>query len=118
MRRPARPALLLGTLILSALLFAWTRPYDPQPWLADLAALEAGAGSAFANLEWHVSHGVDPVGLHRRTDSIIRRAGSDREARAALRAFAADFHDGHFAVVRPMPTWIRSLRDRWRGTSD
>ena len=118
MRRPARPALLLGTLILSALLFAWTRPYDPQPWLADLAALEAGAGSAFANLEWHVSHGVDPVGLHRRTDSIIRRAGSDREARAALRTFAADFHDGHFAVVRPMPTWIGSLRDRWRGTSD
>ena len=118
MRRPARPALLLGTLILSALLFAWARPYDPQPWLADLAALEAGAGAAFANLEWHVAHGVDPVALHRRTDSIIRHADSDREARAALRTFAADFHDGHFAVVRPMPAWISSLRDRWRGSSD
>lgn len=118
MRRPVRLLLLLGAAGASALLFAWARPYDPEPWLADLAALEAGAGAAFANLDWHVAHGVDPVALHRRTDSLIRRARSDREARAALRAFAAAFHDGHFAVVRPMPAWVRSVRDRWQGRSD
>ena len=119
MRRPARLLLLLlGAVAASAFLFAWARPYDPEPWLADFAALEAGADAAFANLEWHVTHGIDPVALHRRTDSLIRHAGSDREARAALRAFAAAFHDGHFAVVRPMPTWISSLRDHWRGSSD
>lgn len=115
MRSPARFALLCGAAAATTLLFASARPYDSRPWLADLATLEAGAGAAFANLEWHVAHGVDPVALHRRTDSLIRHAGSDRAARHALQAFAAEFHDGHFAVVRPMPRWARAFRDRWRG---
>ncbi len=112
----ARPWLvLLGAAGLVALAAA-LRPYDPAPWLEDLATLERGAGEGFANLEWHVERGgVDPVALHRRTDSLIRHARSDREARAALRAFAAGFHDGHFAVVRPMPAAVRWVRDRWRG---
>jgi hypothetical protein len=118
MRRPARLLLLTAIGLAAAFIFAWARPYDPEPWLADLATLEAGADAAFANLEWHLAHGVDPVALHRRTDSAIRHARSGREARAALRRFAAAFHDGHFAVVRPMPGWVRAARDRWRGRTD
>lgn len=95
------------------------RPYDPAPWLEDLATLERASAGAFANLEWHVQSGtVDPVALHRRTDSLLRAAGSDGDARAALRAFAEAFQDGHFRVVRPTPALVRRVEDWWRGRRD
>ncbi|HEX6104841.1 MAG TPA: S41 family peptidase, partial [Gemmatimonadales bacterium] len=58
---------------------------------------------------------VDPVALHRRTDSLLRGAGSARSAARALREFAAAFHDGHFQVRRPPPALVRRLGDWWLG---
>ena len=118
MRRAMRVPLLIMGAGTSALLFAWARPYDPAPWLGDLASLEAGAAAGYANLEWHVTHVVDAPALHARADSAIRHARSNGEARRALREFAAAFHDGHFAVVRPTPAWLRGLADRWNGRQE
>src|SRR4051812_32777672 len=118
MRRAKRVLLLIMGAGTSALLFAWARPYDPAPWLDDLASLEAGAASGYANLEWHVTHAVDAPALHARADSAIRNARSNRQARTALREFAAAFHDGHFAVVRPTPAWLGRLEDRWNGRQE
>ena len=86
--------LFLFLLIAAAGWYAWTRlrPYYPAPWLADLAQLERATASSYANLDWMVERGVvNPADLHRRTDSLIRHAGSDREARAALREFGRAF---------------------------
>ncbi|MGH7585415.1 MAG: hypothetical protein ACREMH_04140, partial [Gemmatimonadales bacterium] len=103
--------------------YAWTRlrPYDPTPWLADLDQLERATASSYANLDWMVERGVvDPAELHRLTDSLIRHAGSDGEARAALREFGRAFKDGHFGVRRPKPGIVSRIERMVRGggTSD
>lgn len=115
---PSKVRLLLLAAVGIALAGASTRfsRYDPAPWLADLDQLERGASDAFANLEWHIGRGtVDPVALHRRTDSLVRQAGSARAAAAALRGFGAAFHDGHFQVRRPPPALVSALADWWVG---
>jgi len=78
-------------------------------WLRALGRLEAYTLTSYANFDWKVRHGLDPVGLHARTDSLLRRASNDRAARAALVAFVDAFHDGHF-TARPIPPGARTSR--------
>lgn len=92
-------------------LLAWSgiRPYDPAPWLADFAQLKTALAAGYANLDWKVSRGeVRPYELARATDSAIRAAGSDREARQALQRFVGAFEDGHLHLRRPHPilAWV------------
>jgi hypothetical protein len=116
MRRRKRWLALVGLAALASAGWGATslRPYHPEPWLADLAQLESATASAYANLEYVVARGrVDPAALHRRTDSAIRHAGSDREARRALQEFARAFEDGHFHVVRQPPAFVETAMERW-----
>lgn len=109
---------IIGALLASigvALWQPWQR-LDAAPWLADLQLLEDSTAAHYANLDWKVAQGaVDPEALHRRTDSLIRQAGSAREARRALVEFGRAFHDGHYAVRRPLPAIAASLERLLRG---
>lgn len=73
-------------------------PGERDEWLRDLARLEEYTATKYANFDWKVRHGVDPVALHARTDTLLRKATSTREARAALVAFVTAFQDGHFSA--------------------
>ena len=74
----------------------------PEPYLADLARLEAFTATTYANFEWALTEGgVDPVALHHRAERAIRAATSDEQAVAALHDFVGAFADGHFRL-RPM----------------
>lgn len=110
--------LLLLALLVAAGWFAWARfgPYDPAPWLADLDTLEVRTAAAYANLDWQVERGVvDPVALHRRTDSLIRHAAHAGAARRALVEFGRAFRDGHYHVGRPTPAVVEYLERLVRG---
>ena len=98
--------------------YAWARfgPYDPTPWLGDLSILEAHTAAAYANLDWQAARGVvDPVALHRRTDSLIRHASHRGAARRALVEFGRAFGDGHFHLRRPRPGFVDALERLVRG---
>ena len=58
---------------------------------------------------------VDPAELHRRTDSLIRHAGSAGEARDALRQFGRTLEDGHFGVRWPKPEFVDAIERFVRG---
>ncbi len=78
--------------------------FAAEPWLADLAELEALAATTYANFEWAVSEGgIDPVALDRRTRRELRAAASDGQARRALERFVDGFGDGHFRLREPRP---------------
>lgn len=104
----------IAVLTLALVVSSWRvppSPFDPAPYLGDFHALEDSLARGYANLEWQVSQGeVDPVALHRRTDSLLRRAKSDGDARAALTAFGAAFHDGHLRVDAPPSALLTLLR--------
>ena len=118
MRRVPR---LLRLLVLPTVLgVAWLARdrvgYDPTPWLLDLTTLEDSLAAGYANLDDMVRLGVvDPAGLHRLTDSLIRAANSRQKAATALRQFAATFRDGHLHVRRPTPALVQWLEDRVTG---
>ena len=104
--------LVLPAALVAAAWYAWARfgPYDPAPWLADLDTLEAHTAAAYANLDWQAAQGVvDPVALHRRTDSLIRNATHAGAARRALVEFGRAFGDGHYSVSRPQPGFVVAL---------
>src|ERR1041384_3460268 len=58
----------------------------------------------YSHLAWFGSPqgGVDLPALDRATRSALERATSNAEASAAITAFVAAFHDGHFAAT-PAP---------------
>lgn len=117
--RLVRAAVIVCTLIAVLAWRARPRPFDSAPFLADLQALEDSLARGYANLEWQVAQGVvDPVLLHARTDSILRNATSEREARAALTAFGAAFLDGHLRVAVPPSPLIARLRSMGSPRSD
>lgn len=109
-------------LVLSLTVAAWRdspRPFDAAPFLADLQALEDSIARGYANLEWQVAQGVvDPVWLHRRTDSLLRHASGEREARAALVAFGAAFRDGHLSVTAPPSILLSRVQAMGSSRSD
>jgi len=105
--RPSRivPAACLALLIACATVLDGA--YRPEPWLADLDALETHMGVVYANLEWGVERrGLDLPALDRRTREAIRQAGSYEDAADALERFVAAFRDPHFGIERRRSPWI------------
>ena len=76
--------------------------FDREAWRGDYSALKRALEQSYANLAWFASPqgGVDLPALDRRTQRMLDLAGDDADARAALLAFVAAFHDGHFS---PLP---------------
>lgn len=101
LRRLARR--ILATVVLGVLAFlVWERvTFEREDWIADYEQLKAHVSGHYANLLWLVDErGLDPVALDRGTMALLQAADTDREARAAIVAFVAAFHDGHFRVHR------------------
>lgn len=122
MTKPRRRSLALIVLLLLGAVGAALRPAgeaERAGWRADLADLEAHVSRSYANLEWMVRHGrVDPRALHDSTLAALDRARTGRDARRALKAFAAAFRDGHFYLARPTPAAVTAIMRVWdrRGT--
>lgn len=76
---------------------------EQSEWIGAWARLKEYTLTKYANFDWKVRHDVDPVALHARTDSLLRRATSTGQARAALVAFVDAFRDGHFSA-RAIPS--------------
>lgn len=76
-------------------------PYDPAAWRADFAQMKVELQARYVNLAWMGSYesGIDTPSLARRTEIALAAARSDAEAREALRAFVAGFHDGHLSEL-------------------
>lgn len=93
-------ALLSGALAAVALTGA-SPSYDAAAWRADFAQMQAELQARYVNLAWMGSResGVDAPSMVRRTKAALDAAHSDVEAGQALRAFIADFHDGHLSEL-------------------
>ena len=110
LRRLAIGGAVAALAILAALVAVDRIGYDPEPWLADLDALERHMDVAYANLEWVVERrGLDLPALDRETRAAIADAGSRRGARRAIRDFVAAFGDPHLRIERPPPAWLARL---------
>ena len=78
--------------------------FDPSPWLEDLNALVLELSSHYANLDFAVQdRRMDLAALKRRTETRLRAARSDDQAKAAFRAFLRAFGDAHLALDWPVP---------------
>jgi len=91
--------------------------FDRTAWLADLDALEVHLARAYANLDDAPRRGLDLAALDRRTREALARAGTDREARAAITSFLEAFRDPHLLVRREklskrVERWWRELGPR------
>jgi hypothetical protein len=78
--------------------------FSREEWLADYSYLKLQLEREYSHLAWFGSPqgGVDLPALDRATRSALERATSNAEASAAITAFVAAFHDGHFAPT-PAP---------------
>jgi hypothetical protein len=81
--------------------------FSRSTWLSDYAYLKTHLESSYSHLAWFASpeSGVDLPRLDLRTRRSLQAAESDEEARAAILAFVASFHDGHFS---PAPVLERA----------
>lgn len=95
--------------------FTAARPaYDAGGWQRDYDALRAAMEARYANFT-ALAPRVGLPALHARTDSALRAATSDGEAKAALVAFIRAFEDGHFQPVpRQTPRAVRWVEDKWK----
>jgi peptidase S41-like protein len=77
--------------------------FSPDNWRADYVYLKGELEHNYSHLAWFGSPqgGVDLAALDRATNSALERARSNAEASAAITAFVAAFHDGHFAPAAP-----------------
>jgi len=75
--------------------------FHRELWTEDYAFLKSTLKQSYANLAWFASpqSGVDLPGLDRRTRRILDSAENEDDARSAILAFVAGFHDGHFEQV-------------------
>jgi hypothetical protein len=98
---------IVATFLWLALAGAWAqstdaRAFSRDDWLADYSYLKLQLDRQYSHLAWFGSPqgGVDLPALDRATRSALERASSNAEASAAITAFVAAFHDGHFARLR------------------
>jgi hypothetical protein len=77
--------------------------FSRDDWLADYSYLKLQLERDYSHLVWFGSPqgGVDLPALDRATCTALERASSNAEASAAITAFVAAFHDGHFAPTLP-----------------
>jgi C-terminal processing protease CtpA/Prc len=80
---------------------AQERTFDRKAWLQDYGVLKRALERSYSNLAWFASpqSGVDLPALDRRTLAVLHHAKTDEDARSALLAFVAGFHDGHFSQL-------------------
>jgi hypothetical protein len=99
-----RFALLVLTFIsvLTAPSFAGTAPFDPKPWLEDLAQTREVFSTKYANLEWAVfDREANLPALFADTQKRIEAAQSETDARAAFDRLARKLGDGHVGFHWP-----------------
>jgi len=77
--------------------------FSRDNWRDDYVYLKRELEHNYSHLAWFGSPqgGVDLPALDRATNSALERAHSNAEASAAITAFVAAFHDGHFAQTAP-----------------
>jgi hypothetical protein len=93
-------------------------PFDPAPWLQDLAQLEHHLGIAYANLEWSYAHrGLKLDRLAGETRLRIQGASSAREAFRVLSSFIGAFRDPHLTATPPAGL-VRKVRYDVRFATD
>jgi hypothetical protein len=72
------------------------------PWLEDFAQLKREMAAHYANLEWAVAERqIDLKQLSEQTESRLRQAPNDDEARGVIESFLRAFRDGHLVVDWP-----------------
>jgi hypothetical protein len=78
------------------------RPFDPKPWLEDLAQMRQAFSEKYANLEWAVfDRQIDLTGLFSDAKNRVEGAGNDAEARAAFDRLIRQIGDGHVQLQWP-----------------
>jgi hypothetical protein len=78
------------------------QPYDPKPWLDDLAQMRTAFSTGYANFEWAVfDHEVDLAALFADTQKRVETANSDADARAAFDRLIRRLGDGHVELHWP-----------------
>jgi Peptidase family S41 len=77
--------------------------FSRDNWRADYVYLKRELEHNYSHLAWFGSPQgrVDLPALDRATINALERASSNAEASAAISAFVAAFHDGHFAATAP-----------------
>jgi hypothetical protein len=84
--------------------FADDNPFDPKPWLGDLAQMHAAMGTNYANLEWAVfDRGADLDDYFDRAAKRISKAQDAGSAKAAFDGLIRRLGDGHVAIDWPAP---------------
>ncbi len=75
--------------------------FERKAWQSDFAFLKKDLELRYANLAWFASpqSGIDLPALDRRATRALAAAENDEDAKAALLAFVAGFHDGHFSQL-------------------
>jgi hypothetical protein len=77
------------------------KPFDPQPWIADLDQVREVFLTKYANLDWAVfQREADLPNLFADTEARIKR-GNDWEARSAFERLARKLGDGHVVFDWP-----------------
>jgi hypothetical protein len=78
------------------------KPFDPKPWLDDLAQMRAAIAANYANLEWAVfDRGADLDDYFDRARKRIEKAQDDGSARAAFDGLIRRLGDGHVEIEWP-----------------
>ena len=76
--------------------------FDTAPWIDDLREVRAGMLDKYANFEWAVfEREVNLAALFDETESRLRDAGSDAEAKAIIDRAIRSIGDGHLRVKWP-----------------
>ena len=97
----------LWCLLAVPMLMGQDQPWNPNPWLADLAQIRASIDRDYPNRDWlEAERGVSLDRWFDRAREAIREAGSDAEARLALDALIKRFNDGHLNL-----RWPKSSKD-------
>jgi hypothetical protein len=79
-------------------------PPRTDAWLEDFAQLKHEMAAHYANLDWAVSERhIDLKGLSELTETRLREAQSEAEARRVVERFLQAFGDGHLSVRWPSP---------------
>lgn len=96
----ARRRILLSVLAACSLTLvssgASARSFDPKPWLEDLAQAKDAFATKYAYLEWAQFEADQPLStLLAQTETRLKAAGSDADARAAFDRLARRLGDGH-----------------------
>jgi hypothetical protein len=80
------------------------KPFDPKPWLEDLAQMRAAMAANYANLEWAAfDRGADLDDYFARARGRIENARDEGSARAAFDGLVRRLGDGHVEIEWPNP---------------